>query len=60
MKETKLTRLADGNALAALRARLAKARDPQAVRVRICMTGCRAQGAEEVLKAFEQELARAA
>jgi len=58
MKESKLTRLTDAQALAALRASLAKARDPRAMRVRICMTGCRAQGAEEVLKAFAEELAR--
>jgi len=33
-------------------------RDSEAVRVRICMTGCRAHGAEEVLKAFEAEIGK--
>jgi len=53
-----LTRLAGAGALEALRADLARRRDPRRLRVRICMTGCRAQGAEEVLKAFEAEIAR--
>jgi NADH-quinone oxidoreductase subunit F len=53
-----LTRLASAGALEALRADLARRRDPRRLRVRICMTGCRAQGAEEVLKAFEAEIAR--
>jgi NADH:ubiquinone oxidoreductase subunit F (NADH-binding)/(2Fe-2S) ferredoxin len=44
--------------LAALRERLAAERDPKKARVRICMTGCRAQGAEEVLKAFREEIAK--
>ena len=53
-----LTRLASAGALEALRADLTRRRDPRRLRVRICMTGCRAQGAEEVLKAFEAEIAR--
>jgi len=53
-----LTRLPGAGALQALRADLARRRDPRRLRVRICMTGCRAQGAEEVLKAFEAEIAR--
>jgi (2Fe-2S) ferredoxin len=58
MIETHLSKLAGPGDLEALRSGLAARRDPQALRVRICMTGCRAQGAEEVLKAFEAELAR--
>jgi NADH:ubiquinone oxidoreductase subunit F (NADH-binding)/(2Fe-2S) ferredoxin len=58
MMESELARLAGAGELEALRAGLAARRDPRALRVRICMTGCRAQGAEEVLKAFESEIAR--
>jgi NADH:ubiquinone oxidoreductase subunit F (NADH-binding)/(2Fe-2S) ferredoxin/NAD-dependent dihydropyrimidine dehydrogenase PreA subunit len=53
-----LNKLAGAAALGQLRRELAARRDPLALRVRICMTGCRAQGAEEVLKAFESEVAR--
>jgi NADH:ubiquinone oxidoreductase subunit F (NADH-binding)/(2Fe-2S) ferredoxin/NAD-dependent dihydropyrimidine dehydrogenase PreA subunit len=58
MMEIPLSKLAGPGDLEALRSALAARRDPQALRVRICMTGCRAQGAEEVLKAFEAEIAR--
>ena len=44
--------------LASLRATLRAKRDPRRVRVRICMTGCRARGAEEVMKAFRDEIDR--
>ena len=56
--EAKLSKIADPQALHALRERLVRERDPKKVRVRICMTGCRAHGAEEVLKAFEEEIGR--
>jgi NADH-quinone oxidoreductase subunit F len=52
------TRLASPDALRALKNRLAGERDPKKVRVRICMTGCRAHGAEEILKAFQEEIGR--
>ncbi len=58
MMENQSSKLAGPGDLEALRSALAARRDPRALRVRICMTGCRAQGAEEVLKAFEAEIAR--
>jgi NADH:ubiquinone oxidoreductase subunit F (NADH-binding)/(2Fe-2S) ferredoxin/Pyruvate/2-oxoacid:ferredoxin oxidoreductase delta subunit len=56
--ERTMERLANPGDLAALRDRLRRARDPNRVVVRICMTGCRAHGAEEVLQAFRQEIDR--
>jgi NADH:ubiquinone oxidoreductase subunit F (NADH-binding)/(2Fe-2S) ferredoxin len=44
--------------LAALRTRLKEQRDKEKIRVRICMTGCRAHGAEEIMKAFEQQIGK--
>ena len=44
--------------LARLRDELRARRDPRRVRIRICMTGCRAHGAEEVMKAFNDEIGR--
>jgi NADH:ubiquinone oxidoreductase subunit F (NADH-binding)/(2Fe-2S) ferredoxin len=51
-----LTRLAKPAEVASLRERLQAERDPERVRIRICMTGCRAHGAEEVMSAFQAEL----
>lgn len=42
--------------LGELRLSLQKKVDPQKVCVRICMTGCRAYGAEELCKAFRAEI----
>lgn len=53
-----LTKLADPAELEALRKRLERERDPNRVRARICMTGCRAHGAEEIFKAFNEEVQR--
>ena len=44
--------------LVSLRTSLRAKKDPRRVRVRICMTGCRARGAEEVMKAFRDEIDR--
>jgi NADH:ubiquinone oxidoreductase subunit E len=51
-----LQRINEPKDLQDLRERLKAKRDKDKVRVRICMTGCRAHGAEEVLKAFEEEV----
>ena len=58
MMEQTVTKLESPEILRSLRDRLARERDPQRVRVRICMTGCRAHGAEDVLKAFREEIGR--
>jgi NADH:ubiquinone oxidoreductase subunit F (NADH-binding)/(2Fe-2S) ferredoxin/NAD-dependent dihydropyrimidine dehydrogenase PreA subunit len=50
------TKLADPAALQALREELEAAYDPRKVRVRVCMTGCRAHGAEEVMAAFQEQI----
>jgi NADH:ubiquinone oxidoreductase subunit F (NADH-binding)/(2Fe-2S) ferredoxin/NAD-dependent dihydropyrimidine dehydrogenase PreA subunit len=52
-----LPRPADAGALGALRQSLVAGRDPGRVRARICMTGCRAHGAEDVYRAFQEQLA---
>jgi (2Fe-2S) ferredoxin len=44
--------------LEALREKLRREKDEDQVRIRICMTGCRAHGAEEILKAFQEEVAK--
>jgi len=41
-----------------LRERLKRERDGDKVRIRICMTGCRAHGAEEVMNALKQEVTK--
>ncbi len=53
----RLPRPADAAALGALRQTLLAGRDPGRVRARICMTGCRAHGADDVYRAFEEQLA---
>jgi len=53
-------RISSPGALAALRECLRRERDPKRPAVRICMTGCRAHGAEEVMRAFRQEIDRRA
>jgi NADH:ubiquinone oxidoreductase subunit F (NADH-binding)/(2Fe-2S) ferredoxin/NAD-dependent dihydropyrimidine dehydrogenase PreA subunit len=55
--ETSL-RLDDAAALEELCGRLRARRDESKVRIRICMTGCRAQGAEELMAAFREEIQR--
>jgi NADH-quinone oxidoreductase subunit F len=42
--------------LKSLRESILKGRDPNKIRVRICMTGCRAYGAEEIRDAFVSEI----
>ena len=51
-----LQRINEPKDLQDLRERLKRERDKDTVRVRICMTGCRAHGAEEIMKAFETEV----
>jgi NADH:ubiquinone oxidoreductase subunit F (NADH-binding)/(2Fe-2S) ferredoxin/Pyruvate/2-oxoacid:ferredoxin oxidoreductase delta subunit len=51
-------RLARPADLVKLRDTLRARRDPRRVRVRVCMTGCRAHGAEEVMEAFRGEIDR--
>ncbi len=51
-------RLARPQDLEALRARLRGARDTTRPRIRVCMTGCRAHGAEEVFRAFQEEISK--
>ncbi|MCK5008681.1 MAG: NAD(P)H-dependent oxidoreductase subunit E, partial [Spirochaetales bacterium] len=51
-----LQRINEPKDLQDLRERLKAKRDKDKIRVRICMTGCRAHGAEEVLKAFKEEV----
>ena len=51
-----LQRINEPKDLQDLRERLKRERDKDKVRVRICMTGCRAHGAEEIMKAFETEV----
>jgi NADH-quinone oxidoreductase subunit F len=55
--ETTRPRLRSVSDLAQLRARLEREYDPQRVRVRICMTGCRAFGAVRVRDALASEIA---
>ena len=42
-----------------LRNSILHSQDSDAIRVRICMTGCRAYGAEEIRDAFEHEIEKA-
>jgi NADH:ubiquinone oxidoreductase subunit F (NADH-binding)/(2Fe-2S) ferredoxin/Pyruvate/2-oxoacid:ferredoxin oxidoreductase delta subunit len=56
MKSQNLPTLASSAEMASLRDRLRGERDPDKIRVRICMTGCRAHGAEEVMHAFEAQV----
>ena len=51
-----LQRINEPKDLQDLRERLKRERDKDKERVRICMTGCRAHGAEEIMKAFETEV----
>jgi len=51
-----LQRINEPKELQDLREKLKLQRDKDKVRVRICMTGCRAHGAEEIMKAFETEV----
>jgi NADH:ubiquinone oxidoreductase subunit F (NADH-binding)/(2Fe-2S) ferredoxin/Pyruvate/2-oxoacid:ferredoxin oxidoreductase delta subunit len=51
-----LQRINEPKDLQDLRERLKAKRDKDKVRVRICMTGCRAHGAEELMKAFEEQV----
>jgi NADH:ubiquinone oxidoreductase subunit F (NADH-binding)/(2Fe-2S) ferredoxin/Pyruvate/2-oxoacid:ferredoxin oxidoreductase delta subunit len=44
--------------LESLRSTILRARDPGMLRVRICMTGCRAYGAVEIRDAFRREIDR--
>jgi NADH:ubiquinone oxidoreductase subunit F (NADH-binding)/(2Fe-2S) ferredoxin/NAD-dependent dihydropyrimidine dehydrogenase PreA subunit len=56
-RQTKgIQRIGNPRDLAKLRERLRGQRDNDKVRIRICMTGCRAHGAEEVMKAFQKEV----
>ncbi|UCF99347.1 MAG: NADH-quinone oxidoreductase subunit NuoF [Spirochaetaceae bacterium] len=41
-----------------LREKLKEQRDEGKVRIRICMTGCRAHGAEELMTAFQEEVGK--
>ena len=54
--QKKLQRISKPKDLQDLRERLKRERDKDKVRVRICMTGCRAHGAEEIMQAFETEV----
>lgn len=54
MTMRRLERIED---VAALRDELRARRRPDVVQIRLCMTGCRALGAEEVCAAFRQEIA---
>lgn len=45
--------------LESLRNSIVQSQDPDKIRVRICMTGCRAYGAEELRDAFMQEIEKA-
>jgi NADH-quinone oxidoreductase subunit F len=53
---TEVKRLGNTKDLEDLRNRLKRDKDEHRVRVRICMTGCRAHGAEELMNAFEEEV----
>ncbi len=53
-----MNRLESTSDLEALRAELTQGADPDKIVVRICMTGCRAYGAEEVRDAFVHEIGR--
>jgi NADH-quinone oxidoreductase subunit F len=55
--DSKLPRLRSLNDLARHRANLQRTYDPERVRVRICMTGCRAFGAMKVRDALAHEMA---
>jgi len=52
-----VNRLRSTSDLGALRARIRQGSDPDKIVVRICMTGCRAYGAEEARDAFVREIA---
>ena len=52
-----MNRLRSTSDLEALRARIRQGTDPDKIVVRICMTGCRAYGAEEARDAFVREIA---
>ncbi len=52
-----MNRLRSTSDLEALRARIRQESDPNKIVVRICMTGCRAYGAEEARDAFVREIA---
>ncbi len=52
-----MNRLRSTSDLEALRARIRQESDPNKMVVRICMTGCRAYGAEEARDAFVREIA---
>ena len=56
MVETNVAPLRSPEALAELRAALRAARDPLRPRLRLCITGCRAFGALDVLSRFRDEL----
>jgi NADP-reducing hydrogenase subunit HndC len=45
--------------LEALQQELGKKHDPEKTRILICMTGCKAMGADNLLEAFEKEVAKA-
>jgi (2Fe-2S) ferredoxin len=49
-----MERLSSIEELRRLQKKLLEAKDPQRLRVRVCMTGCRAFGAVEVRDAFEK------
>jgi NADH-quinone oxidoreductase subunit F len=56
MNVTETARLGSAADLAALRESLRAARDPDRPRIRLCITGCRAFGALDVLARFRAEL----
>jgi NADH:ubiquinone oxidoreductase subunit F (NADH-binding)/(2Fe-2S) ferredoxin/Pyruvate/2-oxoacid:ferredoxin oxidoreductase delta subunit len=53
-----LDKIKNSKELETLQGKLKRERDRDKVRIRICMTGCRAHGAEEILKAFQEEVGR--
>ena len=55
-EKTDIGRLGNAKDLEDLREKLNREKDKDRLRVRICMTGCRAHGAEEILKAFQSEV----
>ena len=57
-KKQDIKRINKPEELEALREKLKQDRDKDRVRIRICMTGCRAHGAEEILKAFQEEVGK--
>ena len=57
-RTVKVERITSPQDLQALQEKLRQGRDKDKVRIRICMTGCRAHGAEEILKAFREEVGR--